>query len=43
MYDAEEKKQFEPLPFPVDWSFGRYMDWKGYAEEEDLKEAQVKY
>ena len=43
MYDAEEKKQFVPLPFPVDWSINRYMEWKGYAEEEDLKQAQAKY
>ena len=42
-YDSEEKKQFLPVDFPAEWSFKEYMEWKGYAEENDLRNAETKY
>ena len=43
VYDAEEKKTFKPIMFPVDHSFKRYMEWKGYQDESDLKRAEQNY
>ena len=43
MYEGEEKKRFEMTRFPVDWTFGQYMQWKGYQEEEEVKVAERKY
>ncbi len=42
-YDAEEKKQFMPVLFPVDHSFRYYNEWKGYSEDADIKIAERKY
>ncbi len=43
VYDSEEKKQFLPVQFPVDWTFKQYMEWKGYQEEELIKQAEKIY
>lgn len=43
IYDAEEKKQFQPVSFPVDYPFREYQDWKGYTEEEELAKAKDIY
>lgn len=43
VYDREEKKQFVSAQFPVNLSVNEYMDWKGYQEEEELKQAEKKY
>jgi GH18 family chitinase len=37
------QQQFLSIPFPDDKSVGYYMDWKGYQEEEDIKEAEKFY
>ena len=42
VYDAEEKKRFESVQFPVDKTFKEYMEWKGYQEDTDLKHAEQK-
>jgi len=39
VYDAEEKKRFEAVQFPVHWTIGEYMEWKGYKGEEPMKTA----
>uniref|UniRef100_A0A1B6DGW9 Endoplasmic reticulum transmembrane helix translocase n=2 Tax=Clastoptera arizonana TaxID=38151 RepID=A0A1B6DGW9_9HEMI len=39
----ENKKQFRGLEFPVNLSFKEYMDWKGYQEDADLTNAELKY
>ncbi|XP_062617317.1 endoplasmic reticulum transmembrane helix translocase-like [Saccostrea cucullata] len=43
MYDREEKKQFVSAQFPVDLPVSHYMDWKGYQEEEELKQSEKKF
>ena len=43
VYDAQEKKQFQPVLFPIDHSFKHYMEWKGYQEEADIAKAERKY
>ncbi|KAJ8300410.1 hypothetical protein KUTeg_021929 [Tegillarca granosa] len=43
IYDSEEKKQFLPLSLPVDNSIKYYMEWKGYQEDSDIKEAEEKF
>ena len=40
IYDAEEKKQFFPLSFPDNHSIKYYMEWKGYQEESEIKNAE---
>lgn len=40
---SNEKKTFIGLEFPVDLSFGYYQQWKGYADEEEVKIAERKY
>lgn len=42
-YDSEEKKQFKSQDFPMDWSFEKYMGWKGYESDESIKEAEWTY
>ncbi|KAI0232433.1 Manganese-transporting ATPase 13A1 [Lamellibrachia satsuma] len=37
IYDAEEKKRFEAVQFPVHWTVGEYMEWKGYMDDEAVK------
>ncbi len=43
LYDAEEKKQFQPVEFPVNHSFKQYMEWKGYQEDAEIAKAEKKY
>ncbi|XP_064649673.1 endoplasmic reticulum transmembrane helix translocase-like [Lineus longissimus] len=43
LYDAEEKKQFEPVKFPVDLSMKQYTEWKGYQEDSEVAVAERKY
>lgn len=40
VYDADEKKTFSTVQFPVDERFSYYKNWKGYIEEEKLKTAE---
>ena len=42
-YDAEEKKRFEAVQFPVSETFRKYMEWKGYQEDTDIKQAEREY
>ena len=42
-YDCEEKKRFEAIQYPIDWTFKQYCEWKGYQEDDDLKAAETKY
>ncbi|PSN36028.1 Manganese-transporting ATPase 13A1 [Blattella germanica] len=39
----ENKKQFCGLQFPVDLPFGEYMEWKGYQEDNEVTNADIKY
>lgn len=39
----EEAEQFEGLQFPINNIFRDYMEWKGYQEDSDIAEAEVKY
>ncbi|XP_067001393.2 endoplasmic reticulum transmembrane helix translocase [Anabrus simplex] len=39
----EDKKRFNGLQFPINSSFGEYMDWKGYQEDQDVANADLKY
>ncbi len=41
--EDESKGNFEPVLFPVDWSFKAYASWKGYELNEKLSEARIKY
>ena len=43
IYDAEEKKQFLAVQFPINHTFKQYMEWKGYQEEADIAKAERKY
>lgn len=38
-----DKKQFRSLEFPVHETIKSYCDWKGYAEEQDVTNAENKY
>ncbi|XP_053319363.1 endoplasmic reticulum transmembrane helix translocase [Spea bombifrons] len=42
-YDAEEKKAFFPVVFPVERPLAYYQSAKGYLEEADIKVAEKKY
>lgn len=39
----EDKKQFRGLQFPTDLSFKEYVEWKGYQEDVDIANAEMKY
>ncbi|XP_050396318.1 endoplasmic reticulum transmembrane helix translocase [Patella vulgata] len=43
IYDHEEKKTFLQVSFPINESMQHYMDWKGYQDDNSLKEAEIKY
>ena len=43
LYDSEEKKQFVPVSFPIDWIFKQYIDWKGYQDDLDTSTAEKIY
>ena len=43
VYDAHEKKQFQPVMFPIDHTFKHYMEWKGYQKEADITKAERRY
>ena len=40
LYDAEEKKRFEAVNFPVDLPMKDYQNWKGFQEDEDVVRAK---
>lgn len=42
VWDAE-KKTFRGVEFPINFSFGKYMEWKGYQDESGLHAAEIKY
>ncbi|KAF8774031.1 endoplasmic reticulum transmembrane helix translocase-like [Argiope bruennichi] len=42
IYDFE-KKSFQGLTFPDNLSFKHYQEWKGFADETELKAAESKY
>ncbi|KRX96276.1 putative cation-transporting ATPase 13A1, partial [Trichinella pseudospiralis] len=37
VYDALEKKRFEPVKFPENMPFQFYKEWKGYVTDNELK------
>ncbi|EDV27584.1 uncharacterized protein TRIADDRAFT_20897 [Trichoplax adhaerens] len=37
LYDAEEKKQFHSVPFPVDRKMHFYKNWKGFNEVHEIE------
>ncbi|PVD22376.1 hypothetical protein C0Q70_18186 [Pomacea canaliculata] len=43
VYDGTEKKQFQPLTFPIDHSIHYYMDWKGYQDDTEVAAAEKKF
>ncbi|VDO99290.1 unnamed protein product [Soboliphyme baturini] len=43
IYDAEEKKAFRPITFPVDLLYGSYMQSGGHRSTESLEEAIERY
>ena len=43
VYDAEEKKQFQLIEFPVHNTFHHYIECKGFAEDDDIKQAEWKF
>jgi cation-transporting ATPase 13A1 len=43
IYDAHEKKKFEEVKLPTQLSFSQYLDWKGYQDDEELKQAEKLY
>ncbi|XP_077986422.1 endoplasmic reticulum transmembrane helix translocase-like [Glandiceps talaboti] len=43
IYDAEEKKQFVAVQFPVDHSMNFYQHWKGYTDEVQVNKAAKLY
>lgn len=43
IYDAEEKKRFQPLNFPIDLTIRQFMEWKGYPDENEIKISEQKY
>ncbi|XP_070531690.1 endoplasmic reticulum transmembrane helix translocase-like [Ptychodera flava] len=43
IYDAEEKKRFVPVHFPVDHSMEYYQHWKGYQDEVAVSKASKLY
>lgn len=42
-YDAEEKKTFIPVTYPINEQFSFYQNSKGFQEEEEVKIIQRKY
>lgn len=38
-----DRKTFTGLQFPIDLPFGDYMDWKGYQDDVDVTNADLKY
>ncbi|XP_014218606.1 manganese-transporting ATPase 13A1 [Copidosoma floridanum] len=38
-----DKKEFCGLMFPVNNSVGYYLQWKGYADDKEIKDAEQKY
>lgn len=43
-YDSKEKKQFQPVEFPLNHSLAYYLDSKGYSQsEEQIQEALAYY
>ncbi|KAK6631960.1 hypothetical protein RUM44_006990 [Polyplax serrata] len=38
-----EKKTFRGIEFPVSNSFGKYMEWKGYQDDDALLAAEMEY
>lgn len=38
-----DKKQFSSVQFPVDHTVGYYNNWKGYADDAEIKEAEEIY
>ena len=43
IYDAEEKKQFSPVYFPLDLSIQHYQNCKGYQDDAELAQAKGKH
>ena len=42
-YDSEEKKQFNPVQFPVHHSYSHYSKWKGLQSEQEVKSARKRF
>ena len=43
IYDANEKKTFSEVVYPTNWELSKYMEWKGYQEDQDIKNAEKHY
>lgn len=40
---SEDKKIFRDLEFPINNSYGEYMAWKGYQEDNDVQQIEMLY
>ncbi|XP_065830275.1 endoplasmic reticulum transmembrane helix translocase-like isoform X2 [Oscarella lobularis] len=43
VYDAEEKKRFEPVDFPTRRTMREYVESRGYENDEQIEEASKKF
>lgn len=43
LYDAEEKRQFHTVQFPLNEPMKHYQNWKGHEDEENVRIAVEKY
>ncbi|XP_071487293.1 endoplasmic reticulum transmembrane helix translocase-like [Diadema antillarum] len=43
VYDAEEKKRFTALEFPINLPFKMYQSWKGYQEDSEVASAKKSF
>ena len=43
VYDAEEKKRFEPVDFPTRLTMREYVESRGYENDEQIEEASKKF
>ncbi|KAL0274452.1 UNVERIFIED_CONTAM: hypothetical protein PYX00_006871 [Menopon gallinae] len=39
----DNKKTFRGIEFPVNYSFKKYMEWKGYQDDNELQAAEMEY
>ncbi|XP_030853617.1 manganese-transporting ATPase 13A1 [Strongylocentrotus purpuratus] len=43
VYDAEEKKRFQAVEFPVSHALKTYQSWKGYQDDSEVAETKKKF
>lgn len=39
----DDKKRFRGVEFPIDHSYGMYMEWKGYQDDNEIQAAELEY